>query len=207
MNQPRQALVVAFAFTMMLSAGCGSSSTGGGGGGVGGSNAGGSGGSGGSSACPARPDLIAAAPACDTVVNSAAAIPFTALAGTAPLPAGGTILDGLYESTKTGAYGATTGTGRRITFVIVEGGTRMLWAGEVLDGAGTGVQTSFRANASISVSGTRINVTADCVSTPTSPLPAAFDFTVSDSDLVLSLASGSTTLATTYTRRGCVNSP
>ncbi len=202
MNQIRPAPVLALALVTLLSAACGSSNSNGG---VGGSSGGGSGGSGGSSACPARPDLIAAAPACDTVVNSATAIPFTALTGTAPVPAGGAILDGLYESTKTGAYGATTGTGRRITFVIVEGATRMLWAGEVLDGTGTSVQASFRANAAISVSGTHINVTADCVSISPSPLPPTFDFTVSGSDLVLSLASGSTTAATTYTRRGCAN--
>jgi hypothetical protein len=153
--------------------------------------------------CPARPDLVAAAPTCTSVVNSATAIPFTPATGTAPTPAGGTIADGLYESTRTEAYGTTTGNGRRITFVISGGATRMLWNGEVLDATGTTVVASFRADTAISVSGTRINFTANCVSTTPSPIPAALDFSVSGANLVLSLATGNTVAATTYTRRGC----
>jgi hypothetical protein len=157
----------------------------------------------GSGVCPARPDLPAAAPTCNNVVNSATAVAFTAATGTAPTPAGGTIRDGLYESTRTEAYGSTTGGGRRITFVILEGATRMLWAGEVLDAGGATVTSQFRADTAISVSGTRINFTTSCVSTTPSPIPAALDFTVSGQNLVLSLANGSTVAATTYTRRGC----
>ena len=157
--------------------------------------------------CPARPDLVAAAPTCTSLANSATAIPFTPATGTAPTPAGGTIVDGLYESTRTEAYGATAGNGRRITFAILEGATRMLWNGEVLDATGATVQASFRADTRISVSGTRINFTADCVSTSPSPIPAALDFSVSENllgtNLVLSLATGNTVAVTTYTRRGC----
>ncbi|HET6149333.1 MAG TPA: hypothetical protein VFH68_17485 [Polyangia bacterium] len=153
----------------------------------------------GSGACPARPDLPAAAPSCNNVVNAATAVPFTAATGTAPTPMGGTIQDGLYESTRAEAYGSTTGGGRRITFVILEGATRMLWAGEVLDASGTTVTSRFRADTAISVSGTRINFAISCVSTTPSPIPAALDFTVSGQNLVLSLGSA----VTTYTRRGC----
>jgi hypothetical protein len=157
----------------------------------------------GGSACPARPDLVAAAPTCNNVVNSAVAVPFTAASGTAPTPAGGAIRDGLYEATRTGAYGSTTGGGRRITFVILEGATRMLWNGEVLDATGNTVTTTFRADVAISVVGTKINITPSCVSVAQSPFPPAFDYTVSNNDLVLSLATGTTVAATTYTRRGC----
>ena len=150
-------------------------------------------------ACPARPDLAAAAPTCSNVVNSAVAIPFTAATGTVPVPAGGTIQDGLYESTRTEAYGGAAGGGRRITFVITGGATRMLWVGEVLNAGGTAVTTQFRADTAISVSGTSINFTATCVSTTPSPIPAALDFTVSGQTLVLSLGNA----VTTYTRRGC----
>jgi len=87
--------------------------------------------------------------------------------------------------------------------VILEGATRMLWAGEVLDAAGTTVVSQFRADTAISVSGTRINFTTSCVSTTPSPIPPALDFTVSGQNLILSLANGSTVAATTYTRRGC----
>lgn len=160
----------------------------------------------GTGACAPRPGLIAAAPTCDTVVNNATAIGFTALTGTAPAPAGGTVLDGLYESTTTGSYGATTGSGRRITFVfttLADGTKHMLWNGEVLDATGASVALSFKADATVNVAGTQISNTVGCVSTTPSPLPAAFDYTVSDSTLILSLTTNGTTAATTYTRRGC----
>jgi hypothetical protein len=194
---------------LMWTGGCSSSGGSGGGGGSGGatsvpdSGAAGTGGAGGGSACPARPDLAAAAPTCSNVVNTATAVPFTAATGTPPTPAGGAILDGLYESTRTAAYGSTTGGGRRITFVILGGATRMLWTAEVLDAAGAVVTTTFRADVAINVAGTKITVTPSCVSTTQSPFPAAFDYTVTGNDLVLSLASGTTVAATTYTRRGC----
>ena len=159
----------------------------------------------GSWACPARRDLETDAPACNTFANSATAIPFTAETGIAPTPAGGAILDGIYESTRTGSYGSTTGGGRRITFVISEGATRMLWAGQVLDmnGVATSNSPPFRANTTISVSGTSINFTVNCMSAATSPIPASLNFTVSGQDLILSLPGAAGVAATTYTRRGC----
>jgi hypothetical protein len=196
--------------TALVAIGCGSSGGGGTGGAGGGNNgAGGATGAGGSAtgACAARPDLIAASPACDNVANTATAIGFTALTGAAPAPAGGTVLDGLYQSTKTGAYGATTGGGRRISFVMttLTGGIRhMLWNGEVLDATGTNVTTSFKADATVTIAGTQItNSTINCGAPSPPPLPAAFDYTVSGADLILSLPANGATAATTYTRRGC----
>ena len=161
----------------------------------------------GTGACAPRPGLIAAAPTCDNVVNNATAIGFTALTGTAPVPAGGTVLDGLYESTKTGAYGATTGGGRRITFVfttLADGSKHMLWNGDVLDATGANITLSFKADATVTLAGTQItNATVNCGSPSPPPLPAAFDYTVSGSDLILALTTNGTTAATTYTRRGC----
>jgi hypothetical protein len=207
MTHIRHWLGLAILTTALVAVGCSSSNSGGGSGGNGGST--GAGGSG-SGSCAARPDLIAAAPTCDNVTNSATAIPFTALTGTAPTPAGGTVLDGLYESTKTGAYGATTGGGRRITFVLTtltaNGGSsrHMLWNGEVRDATGASVTLAFTADATVGIAGTQItNTTVNCGSPSPPPLPPAFDYTVSGSDLILMLTQGGTTAATTYTRRGC----
>jgi hypothetical protein len=192
----------------LIGAGCAGGGTGGAGGtgGSGGGAGGASGGAGGSApagACPARPELVVAAPACNTVTNAATAIPFSQATGTAPAPAGGTIQDGLYEATRTELYGATTGGGRRITFVITGGATHMLWAGEVLDATGTAVVASFRADTSIAVSGTSLAFTLDCTSSTPSPIPPALDFTATGQTLVLSLVTNNGLAVTTYTRRGC----
>ena len=86
---------------------------------------------------------------------------------------------------------------------LADGTKHMLWNGDVLDMTGANVAASFKADATVTVAGTQItNATVGCVSTTPSPLPAAFDYTVSGADLILSLANG-TTAATTYTRRGC----
>jgi hypothetical protein len=153
--------------------------------------------------CVARPDLAAAAPACNTVTNGATAIAGTAAVGAAPTPAGGAIVDGLYEATKTEVYGGAPSGGRRLTLVVTGGGTRVLWAGEVLDATGTAVTLSFRADTAVAASGTKLTLTTSCVSTTPSPLPPALDYTATPTSLVLSLANGSTTAVTTYTRRGC----
>jgi hypothetical protein len=140
---------------------------------------------------------------CTTAANAATAIPFSAGVGTAPTPAGGTVVDGLYEATRTEIYGGGTGSGRRITLVVTGGGTRIFWVGEVLDAAGQAVVTSFRADTTVAVQGTKLAFTATCVSATPSPIPAALDFTATPTTLVLSLANGATTAVTTYTRRGC----
>jgi hypothetical protein len=155
-------------------------------------------------ACLGAPDLTAATPNCNIVVNNATAVPFTQGTGTPPTPAGGTIRDGLYEATRAEGYGGATPAGRRLTLVVLNGATRFFFAGEVLDAAGTQTTLDFRVNATASVSGTRVVFTAvSCMSTATSPLPPALDFTDSGDNLIMALTSGATTSVTTYTRRGC----
>jgi hypothetical protein len=153
--------------------------------------------------CPTPSDLAAAAPACNVLANSATAIPFTPGAGTAPVPTGGALLDGLYEATRTEMYGGTTGFGRRITLDVMGGGTRISWVGEVLDATGKTIMTSFRADTALAVQGTKLVFTTSCVSTSPSPIPAALDFTATPQTLAMSLTTASGTALTTYTRRGC----
>ena len=156
-----------------------------------------------SRACPAAATLITDAPACNTLVNNATAVPFAQGAGTPAVPAGGTIRDGLYEATRAEGYGGATPSGRRLTLAVLDGGTRFLFGGEVLDGAGTQVTLSFRVNANASVSGASVAFSTTCMSGASNPLPAALDFTASGDTLVMGLTSGTTTSVTTYTRKGC----
>jgi hypothetical protein len=153
--------------------------------------------------CPTPVDFASAAPACNTLPNSATAIPFTPGVGTAPASTGGALLDGLYESTRTEIYGGVTGFGRRITLDITGGGTRILWVGEVLDVTGKTVMSSFRVDTAVEVQGTKLAFTASCVSTDPSPIPAALDFTATPQTLAMSLTNSVGTAVTTYTRRGC----
>jgi hypothetical protein len=153
--------------------------------------------------CPHPPDLTAAAPACNSVVNSAHAVPFTARTGTPPTPMGGMILDGVYVSTATEGWGAVSPAGRRITIVVLGGATQMLWTGEVLDATGATVTLSFAANAHAAASGKQIAFTVDCSSSSPSPIPPALTYTATATQLILSLTNGADSSVTTYTRTGC----
>lgn len=153
--------------------------------------------------CNHPPALTAAAPACNTVVNSAHAVPFTARTGTPPTPIGGTILDGVYVSTATEGWGAVSPAGRRITIVVLGGATQMLWTGEVLDATGAAVTLSFAANAHAAATGSQIAFTVDCSSSTPSPIPPALMYTATSTQLILSLNNGADSSVTTYTRTGC----
>jgi hypothetical protein len=137
-------------------------------------------------------------------MNAAAAVPFSPGMGNPPVAAGGAFGDGLYVATVAEGFGAAAPqNGRRITILILNGGTRWLWAGEVLDASGTETQLAFRADADVAISGTTLTLTTTCSSTATSPLPASLEFTAKGADLVLSLAMPSYTAVTTYRLSAC----
>jgi len=204
MARPLVDIAAPWLLVAVMAAACTSSSggspTGTGGGGAGG---GGAGGGGGSATCASAASFTAAAPDCNTVTNGATAVPFTAATGTPPAPMGGTIADGVYYATRAAGYGSATPAGRKLTIAILDGATRMLWAGDVLDASGTTTSLSFRADATAVVSGTQIAMTTTCSSASTSPLPAALDYTATSSGLVLSLTMNGATSVTTYARQGC----
>lgn len=156
-----------------------------------------------STTCTHPPDFTAAPPVCNSAVNSAQAVPFTARTGSPPVPSGGPIVDGVYVSTATEGYGAVTPAGRRITIVVLGGASQILWTGEVLDATGATVTLSFAANTHASASGNQLAFTVDCSSTSPAPIPAALTYTATPGQLVLSLAKGADTSVTTYTRTGC----
>jgi hypothetical protein len=154
--------------------------------------------------CPNATNLVAAAPACNTVSNSGAQpIAFTMRTGTPPAPAGGTILDGLYYATRAEGYGNVTASGRKLALVVAAGATQLLFGGDVLDATATTTTLTFHTNATASVSGTSIALTPTCSSVSPPPLPPSLAYTVSGSDLALALINGSDVSITTYTRQGC----
>jgi hypothetical protein len=137
-------------------------------------------------------------------MNNAAGVPFTAGTGSPPAATGGTIVDGVYQATLAQGFGTgAPQNGRQLTIVILDGATRWLWSGKVLDAAGAQTVSMFQANATATVSGTKVALTTDCMSGATSPLPASLDFSATQSELVLSLTNGSYTSVTSYMRIGC----
>jgi hypothetical protein len=138
---------------------------------------------------------------CNTVVNDASAVAFTPGAGNAPTFTGGTIKDGVYHATKAEAWGASTGTGRRFTLVVLEGGTKFYYVGDILDAQG-GVATTMVAITTASTSGNQLTQTTVCM-VGSAQIPAIESYTATSSELVLSATQGSVVSVTTYTRAGC----
>jgi hypothetical protein len=154
-------------------------------------------------ACAASTHFTAAAPACNTLMNSATAVPGTMPGGAPPAATGGTIRDGLYVAIRTDAYGSQTPSGRRLSLAILDNGAQMMFAGDVLDASGTQTTLTFRANATIVVSGNQITPTATCSSTSPAPLPGTFTFTAVGDQLALGNVTGGNGAITTYMRTGC----
>ena len=149
--------------------------------------------------CPGAPDF-SSVETCNKVVNDAAAVLFTPGVGDAPTFTGGTIVDGLYHATKAEAWGASTGTGRRFTLVVLEGGTKFYYAGDILNAQG-GVATSMVATATVSRSGNQLNHTIGCISDSVQ-IPVE-SYTATSTELILAVVQDPVVTATTYTRVGC----
>ena len=143
---------------------------------------------------------FSSANACNTVINDATPVLFTPGAGDAPTFTGGTIVDGVYHATKAEAWGASTGTGRRFTLVVLEGGTKFYYAGDILDDQG-GVATTMVAITTASTSGNQLNQTTVCLS-GSAQIPVE-SYTATSTELILAASQGSILSVTTYTRAGC----
>jgi hypothetical protein len=150
--------------------------------------------------CPGAPDFSSAS-TCNSVVNDATAVGFTVGAGDPPTFTGGTISDGVYHASKAEAWGTSTGTGRRMTIVVLEGGTKFYYSGDVLDAQG-GVATTLVAITTAWTSGNQLNQTTACL-TGSAQIPAVENYTATSTELILSTSQGSVVSATTYARAGC----
>ena len=154
-------------------------------------------------ACPAASGFVVAAPTCSNIANGAPAVPFTQGTGAAPTFTGGTLRDGLYHATRAEGFGTTTGSGRKLTLLVLDGGTQFLYGGEVLDAAGGQSVGLVRMNATGAASGSSIAFSVTCMAPGTASLPTTLDYTVSGNDLIMGTTNGSVTSITTYTRQGC----
>jgi len=150
--------------------------------------------------CQGAPDYSSGAQTCNSLVNDATPVLFTTGVGDVPTFTGGTIMDGLYHATKTEAWGASTGTGRRFTLVVLEDGTKFYYAGEILDDQG-GVATPLVAITTASTSGNQLNQTVVCL-TGSVQIPVE-SYTATSAELILAASQGSVVSVTTYTRVGC----
>ena len=149
--------------------------------------------------CPGAPDYASGA-TCNSLVNDAAPVLFTPGVGDAPTFTGGTIMDGVYHATKAEAWGASSGTGRRYTLVVLEGGTKFYYAGEILDAQGA-VSATMVAITTASTSGNQLNQTVVCL-TGSAQIPVE-KYTATSTELILSATQNSVVSVTTYTRVGC----
>ena len=139
-------------------------------------------------------------PTCNTLANVATPVPFTPKAGPLPLFTGGPLEDGVYRATRAEGYGDVDHDGRRMTLAVSAGGTEIAWSGDVLDASGARVLASVRANARVSATGNRLDLTTLCASLSPSPLPAPMSFTARPGELVLGLVEAGGAFVTTYQR-------
>jgi hypothetical protein len=138
---------------------------------------------------------------CNTLVNQAPRVTFTARPGPPPAFAGGAIHDGVYEAVLAEGYGAMAPRGRRMTLAVSDGGTRFSWAGELLDPTGTTATASIRADAAVTVTGRELALTTLCASVSPSPLPDRMAFTATPDRLVLGFLEATGASVTTYEKR------
>jgi hypothetical protein len=149
---------------------------------------------------PAR-DGSADTMSANAVSNDATSVAFSAGSGNPPTFTGGGIRDGVYHATKAEAWGTTSGTGRRFTLVVLEGGTKFYYAGDILDAQGA-VATTMVAVTTASTSGNQLTQSTVCM-VGSAQIPTIESYTATSDALILSATQGTVVSATTYTRVGC----
>jgi len=150
--------------------------------------------------CPGAPDF-SSNDKCNAVSNDATSVAFSAGSGNPPTFTGGGIRDGVYHATKAEAWGTTSGTGRRFTLVVLEGGTKFYYAGDILDAQGA-VATTMVAVTTASTSGNQLTQSTVCM-VGSAQIPTIESYTATSDALILSATQGTVVSATTYTRVGC----
>jgi hypothetical protein len=167
--------------------------------------------------CPNSSDLITSDGTCNNVPLPTNRVPFDVRSDTPPAFVGGTLVDGLYAAIKAEGWDVSTGSGRQMGIVLMNGGTTMLWFGQTLNRDGSGDVDAgtvglywLRANFELSIEPPNIlGLDPTCEDGSTAGPPKLL-YTATATDppqLLLANAnptSGSPTGAvTTYERQGC----
>jgi hypothetical protein len=171
--------------------------------------------------CEAVPSLITSDGSCNAVPYPTKRVPFTARTDTPPTFTGGPLLDGLYAAIKAEGWGTTTGSGRQMGIVLMNGGKTMLWFGQTLnaDGSGDAEQTTttnglawLRANFDLSnAADNRLKLDKTCGAGTTSGPPELLYTATTTHPPQLILANPSaadpTSAVTTYEWQSCPPKP
>src|SRR5512138_1650248 len=172
--------------------------------------------------CSTVPGLITRDGSCNAVPYSQMKrVPFTARTDTPPSFTGGTLVDGLYTAIRAEGWGTTTGAGRQMGIVLMDGGRTMLWFGQTLnaDGSGDAEESTttnglawLRANFTLSqAADNRLRLDKTCgAGTTSGPPELLYTATATDPPQLLLVnpsASNPTGAVTTYERQGCPTAP
>lgn len=173
--------------------------------------------------CSAVAGLITSDGLCNAVPFPSERVPFVVGTGSPPAFTGGTLVDGLYAAIKAEGWNVTTGSGRQMGIVLMNGGKTMLWFGQVLNPDGSGDPYAdggtaglawLRANFDLSVkTSNTLALTKTCgAGTAGGPPELLYTMTTTDPpQLILANPNPSvgepTSAVTTYERRGCPTAP
>jgi hypothetical protein len=169
--------------------------------------------------CANVPGLTTDNGQCNTVPYPTRRVPFTVGTGAPPTFTGGTLVDGLYTAIKAEGWNVTTGSGRQMGIVLMNGGKTLLWFGQTLNADGTGdaepSTTSnglawLRANFELSSAAPNTLALAKTCGAGTAGGPPELLYTMTTTDppqLVLAQATNPTSAVTTYERQGCPTAP
>jgi hypothetical protein len=133
----------------------------------------------------------AGAPACNTLLNDGPTVTLRGSSAMAPVPAGGTVVDGVYELTAATLYGVVDVPLRTISAVFAISGTTMQQVGTI-DGE------EKRYTSTFGTKGTLITTIDSC---PSGTTPSVHSFTATATELRVYDATVSESFEQTYTKR------
>jgi hypothetical protein len=131
-------------------------------------------------------------------MNTAATVTGVPAGGAPPPARGGTIVEGLYESTVYEVYGDGAIGTRRITLEVRDSGAQILWVvDQEIEGEGI---VEIHLDTSVAIAGPGLSITTTCASFPDASIASSLEYTSTDESLITYYVLDSSTYATTYTR-------